>query len=54
VSLSAELGGRVVEVLVEEGQRVTAEQVLARLDDAALQAQYAQAQAALQAAQANV
>jgi len=38
VSLSAELGGRVVEVLVEEGQRVTAEQVLARLDDAALQA----------------
>ena len=53
VSLSAELGGRVVEVLVEEGQRVTAEQVLARLDDAALQAQYAQAQAALQVAQAN-
>jgi len=51
--VSAELSGRVVEVLVEEGQAVTAGQPLLRLDDAALQAQYAQMQASLQAAQAN-
>jgi len=53
VSLSAELGGRVIEVSAEEGRPVTAGQVLIKLDDAALQAQYAQAQASLQAAQAS-
>lgn len=53
VSLSAELGGRVILVLAEEGQQVTAGQELVRLDDAALQAQHAQTQAALRFAQAN-
>lgn len=53
VNVAAEVGGRVIEAKVEEGQKVTAGQTLAKLDDAALQAQYAQAKAAVQAAQAN-
>jgi len=53
VKVAAELGGRVVEVLVKEGQTVAAGQALVKLDDAAMQAQAAQAQAGLQAAQAN-
>ncbi len=53
VDLASDLGGRALEVLAEEGQSVQAGQVLVKLDDAALQAQYAQAQAALEAAQAN-
>lgn len=53
VSVAAEVGGRVVEAKLEEGQPVTAGQTLAKLDDSALQAQYAQAKAAAQAAQAN-
>jgi multidrug resistance efflux pump len=52
-TLSAELSARVLDVAFEEGQEVQAGQVLAKLDDSALQAQYAQAQAAQQAAQAN-
>ncbi len=52
--LAPEVGGRVLEVLVEEGERVTAGQPLVRLDDALLSAQMAQAQAALEAAQANL
>jgi multidrug resistance efflux pump len=47
------LSARVLEVSLEEGQQVKAGQVLAKLDDSTLQAQHAQAQAALQAAQAN-
>ncbi len=54
VRLSPELGGRVVEVLAEEGQSVAAGETLVKLDDATLLAQYAQAHAALQAAQANL
>ncbi len=53
VDLSSDLAGRVMQVEVEEGQSVKAGQELARLDDSTLQAQYAQAQATLQAAQAN-
>lgn len=53
VTLASELSGRVLTVTLEEGQQIQAGQVLVQLDDSALQAQYAQAQAALQAAQAN-
>jgi HlyD family secretion protein len=52
VSVTTEIGGRVAEVLVEEGDLVQEDQVVIRLDDALLQAQMAQAQAALEAAQA--
>jgi HlyD family secretion protein len=53
ISLASEINGRVAEVLVSEGDRVAAGQTLARLDDSLLQAQLAQAQAALAVAQAN-
>lgn len=53
VDLAAETGGRVAQVLADEGERVSAGQMLVRLDDAATQAQLAQARASLQAAQAN-
>ncbi len=54
VSLAAELSGRVVEILAEEGQAVKAGEVLFRLDDSLLQVQRERATAALQTAQANV
>ena len=57
-TVSSKITGKVLEVLIEEGQRVAANEVLARLDDsnsrARLQqagAQIAQAQASLEAAQ---
>ena len=53
VAVAAELGGRVDEVRVAEGDTVRAGQVLFVLDDAWLQAQYDQAQAALDAARAR-
>lgn len=54
VSVAPELSGRVVEVLVQEGDTVQAGDVLFRLDDELLQAQYRQAESALQTAQAAV
>lgn len=51
--VAPEIGGRVVEVLVNEGDTVTQGQVLLRYEDGLLQAQYKQAQAALALAQAN-
>jgi len=54
VTVSAEVSGRVTEVLVEEGQSVQAGDVLFRLDDTLLAAQRVQAQAALDAAQAGL
>lgn len=54
VGLAPEIGGRVVEVLVEEGDRVGAGQALLRLDDSLLLNQRTQAEAALRAAQANL
>lgn len=54
VDLAPEVGGLVLELLVEEGQRVSAGQPLLRLDDALLVTQRAQALAAVQAAQANL
>lgn len=53
VTLSPELGGKVLEVLVAEGDAVQAGQVLIRFDDTLLQAQLEQAEAALAQAQAN-
>ncbi len=47
----AKVGGEVLSVLVEEGDRVKADQLLARLDDRQLRLQAAQAQAALAKAQ---
>ena len=53
VNIVAELGGRILDIKADEGQKVTAGQVLVMLDDSALQAQYAQAKAALAVSQAN-
>jgi HlyD family secretion protein len=50
----AEMGGRVIELASDEGDAVQAGQVLARLDDAALQVGVKQAQAAVRAAEANL
>jgi multidrug resistance efflux pump len=54
VSLAPQIGGQVVEVLVEEGQRVTAGQPVLRLDDSQLVAQRAQAEASVRLAQARL
>lgn len=53
-NLSFETGGRVAEVLVEEGDRVSEGDPLIRLDDAILQAGLASAEAGLANAQANL
>jgi len=53
ITVASELGGRVAEVLVREGDPVKAGQVLVRLDDTLLQAQLAQALAQLDLAKAN-
>lgn len=53
IRLAAEIGGRVREVLVVEGDPVHAGDMLARLDTALLEAQRAQAEAAVIMAQAN-
>jgi len=57
ISVVAEMGGQLKEVLAQEGEQVRAGQVLARLDTAILDAQIRQAQArvrAMKAAQALV
>ena len=61
VTITAELGGRVIEIMVDEGDDVTAEDVLLQIDQRILLAQragaeanIAQAQAALDAAQAQL
>ena len=53
VILAPEVGGHVTEVAVGEGDSVKAGQPLVYFDDAVLKAQLAQAEAALQTAQAN-
>lgn len=53
VTVSPEIGGRVVEVLVAEGERIDADQIVARLDDRLQQAQLKQLEAAVAAAQAQ-
>ncbi len=54
VFVAPEIGGRVMEVLVEEGQRVEAGQVLVRLDESVLLAQLGQALATWEAARAHL
>lgn len=53
-TVSAPLGGRVLEVLISEGMHVNAGDVLARLDDGPNRLQLAQAQAQLASAQAQL
>lgn len=53
-TVSSLVTGRLVEVLIEEGERVTEGQVLARLDDRTARMAVVQAEAQLAAAQANV
>ena len=52
ISIVAETGGRVAEVLADEGDTVEAGQVLLRLDDSLLQPRRTQAEAALTATRA--
>jgi multidrug resistance efflux pump len=54
VSVTTELGGRVAEVLTDEGDLAEQGTVVIILDDALLTAQMAQAEAALEAAQATL
>jgi len=54
VAVASELGGRVVELPVSEGDEAGAGQVLARLDGTLLEARIAAAQAALDVAQAGL
>jgi HlyD family secretion protein len=54
VVISSEIGGRVVEVFVREGDRVGEDDPLFKLDDELLDTQKRQAVAALEAAQANL
>ena len=51
-TVSAQITGKMTEVLFDEGDHVSAGQVIARLDDTAQRAALAQAQAQLQSAQA--
>ena len=51
-TVSAQITGALTEVLIEEGERVTAGQVLAKLDDTAQRASLAQSEAQVQAAKA--
>jgi HlyD family secretion protein len=53
INISPDISGHVVEVTVKEGESVKSGQILLRLDNALLQAQLKQAEAALATAQAN-
>jgi multidrug efflux pump subunit AcrA (membrane-fusion protein) len=53
VNLASEVGGKVVEVMVQEGQPVPAGQTLIKLDDSLILAQLDQARAGLNQAKAN-
>ena len=54
VNVSPKLSGRLQELYVEQGDRVTKGQILARMDDSNIQPQIMQAQASLASAQANL
>ncbi len=54
VSVSAEVGGKITEVLVAEGSEVSAGQLLFRIDPEPFRLQIAEANAAIAGAQANV
>jgi HlyD family secretion protein len=53
INVGSEVAGRVVQVLADEGQQVQAGQVLFQLDDTLLNAQRAQAEAAVKTARAQ-
>jgi RND family efflux transporter MFP subunit len=53
-TVSAKITGKVNEVLIEEGQRVEKDQVIARLDDSNYRTMYVQSKAQVAQAQANV
>jgi RND family efflux transporter MFP subunit len=53
-TVAAKTTGKVTEVLIDEGQRVSKDQVIARLDDTNAQAALAQAKAQLAQSQANL
>jgi RND family efflux transporter MFP subunit len=53
-TVSAKVTGKVVAVLIEEGQRVEAGEIIARLDDANARAQVAQAAAQVEQQRANL
>jgi RND family efflux transporter MFP subunit len=53
-TVAAKVTGKVVEVMLEEGQRVSAGQVIARLDDSNSRAAFAEASAQLQQSQASL
>lgn len=54
IAVSAEVGGRIVEALVEDGSEVQAGQLLFRIDPEPFRLQIAEANAAIAGAQANV
>jgi HlyD family secretion protein len=54
VTIISEFGGRIVQLVVDEGDEVAAGQALVQLDDSMLQAQMAQAEAGVVAAKANL
>lgn len=54
ISIVSQVDGRVVEVLADEGDTVTAGQEIVRLDDRVLRAERAQAEAAVKVAEANL
>ncbi len=54
VTIASEFGGQIVDLRVEEGDEVEAGQVLLRLDTTLLDAQMAQAEGAVAAAEANL
>jgi HlyD family secretion protein len=53
INLASEVGGKVSEVIAQEGQAISAGQVLVKFDDSLLLAQLAQARAGLSQVQAN-
>lgn len=53
-AVAAEVGGRAVEVLVDEGAAVEAGQLLVRLDDSQIRAQLQEAEKAVETAKANL
>lgn len=54
VNLSPKVSGRLVELLVEQGDKVAKGQIIARMDDESTQAQLSEARANLNAAQVNL
>ena len=54
VKVASEIGGKVTELFVAEGDTVHAGDILFRTDDKALQAQYAQAESAVQSAHTTI